>query len=691
MSSLTPPADLLPGRVLYTINAIVAVGCFVISAYSFGFAVANETTQRFRNGLLLAATVLMSVESVQVDIELFLSPIGRLSVFATFFRLLVLSSSLNIIVCAQNSADFNSTLYNDPLITSILTPVIPMMVAFYGSYVVFLPALYKANSRAKQPPPEGGFRQEQEIDMADQGQRGRPTEVAEVVQRATRSLLQVEIGVNAAAIIILLGFVAFVFLTWSPVLLKSLSTLQITLLALLECSYVYLVRLFTGARSLYDRMTIGGTGTLPRRKQDSSRNHLDLQTLSRAPTIVAPSLPIVSPTTKQPLLPFETDPGLIRRGDSHNDKALSIISAYGASSPLMSPRPAYPPMPMQQYSTATKVADSAPPGTQFRLAHNKQKLSEDLTASFAAPPTPTFVNAEYTQRNVSSGSVARNAEYTQRNASSGSVARSELDPTGSRTTLVDLGSLKRRSVSRERGRSDAELATYNADPRTVSSSSRHGRAVSAVLPDMNRTGHAGGVLLDVSGVPGPVIHGPSLQRSRSLGDGTWDSSDTLGRPLSRVQTDGVAIQYRKRSPSDSGPRPDFGTSEEIRVILDQHRRRSIAAPPRTASRGQSVEGRKGSSLPGSQNSSFGDISNAKASLYGSSQRSGEGMVLGMLPTELGNGSNYGNTRNLADLGPGTAAGAGSQQALAVNVAYLYSDALVVAPGENSRRGMLRRT
>ncbi|KAI8799428.1 hypothetical protein BJ742DRAFT_884067 [Cladochytrium replicatum] len=286
MSTTSASADLFVGRIIFSVNAVLSLCCFTIAAFSLFSALVTKSTQRTRNALLLAATFLVSAESLQLVIELFLTQDGKISIVLAYFRLFVQSWALNIIVLAQvlrlsvvasgihkrryetiaavillansiflvacrfvdftqksqRSSDFNPNTYVEPIVSSILAPVIPIIVALYGSLVVFLPALYKATT--------GDTNDDRYIDNRQQRSKD-----PEAVQRATRSLFYVEIGVNATALLILAAFMVLLFVPLSPILYKSMPTLQVTLFAFLECFYVYLVRTFTGARSLYDRIT----------------------------------------------------------------------------------------------------------------------------------------------------------------------------------------------------------------------------------------------------------------------------------------------------------------------------------------------------------------------------------------------------------------------------------------------------
>ncbi|KAI8799426.1 hypothetical protein BJ742DRAFT_134543 [Cladochytrium replicatum] len=466
-----PSPDLIAGRVVYAFNAIIAASCFIVSVTSLLSSISTRSTRMFRNALLVGVSLLMTVESTDVDIEFFLTWDGRLSLFAAYFRLLVLSCSLNIIVFAQvfrlsvvasplhrllyqsisgvvllstsvfltifrflnlseqykKEANFNPTTFKDPLLTSVITSLVPTLVAFYGSYVVFLPALYKATRYTKPPalPPKSDEDSQLESKLQSKDRdpyQHQSSEVSEVIRNATQSLLWVEIAFNGAAILIFSSFLVILFLPLGPIAFKSFSTFFISLIAFFECYFVHLVRLFTGARSLYDRLTASSTSLqLSRRKHNTfnSNNHNPFRTLRRdqvgiassdsAHEVVAessmPDSPTMKSITKSTASPsastLQARPTsafilpevsifnsvkdsllLPRGGDSHNDKALSIISQYRAPSPDTPNPPERPPPPppkpvtMQQFSTATKLTEATPRGTQFRM--HAPKLSEDI-------------------------------------------------------------------------------------------------------------------------------------------------------------------------------------------------------------------------------------------------------------------------------------------------------------------------
>ncbi|KAI8806078.1 hypothetical protein BJ742DRAFT_375687 [Cladochytrium replicatum] len=513
MAMLLPSADLIAGRVIYAFNAIIAASCFIVSVTSLLPSLSTRSTRLFRNALLVGVSLLMTVESIDVAIEFFLTWDGRLSLFAAYFRLLVLSCSLNIITFAQvfrlsvvaspfhrliyqsiagiillstsvfltifrflnlsqqyiNEQNFNPTTFKDPLLTSVITPLVPTLVAFYGSYVVFLPALYKATRYTSSPPlPPKSDGEENKLKSEHQDSpQHRSSDVSEVIRNATRSLLWVEIAFISAAILIFSAFLIILFLPLGPIAFKSFSTFLISLIAFFECFFVHLVRLFTGARSLYDRITSSSSSRQFSRQKHTtfnSTNYNPFRTLRRndsvgvassdsAHVVVAESSTPVSPTIKpvtkstsaisvssqqtRPtsafVLPEVNIFGSVkdslllpRAGDSHNDKALSIISHYRAPPPGTPILPDAPPLPppkpltMQQYSGATKLTESTPRGTQFRMHGPKLleymgKGTPDVGGSdFEVPNSRSSLLSDHRRESVSSSTLRQSLMPTNR-------------------------------------------------------------------------------------------------------------------------------------------------------------------------------------------------------------------------------------------------------------------------------------
>ncbi|KAI8803115.1 hypothetical protein BJ742DRAFT_830585 [Cladochytrium replicatum] len=279
--------DLQAGRIMYLISALIAAASLGISLYTLSSTLNDRFSKRqdtslagklFRSCVLLLAACVVSVESVAITLELWLSATGELHAWSVLLRLVALSWRLNLIALAccfrfavvitnprykmlwerisvgvlisncvvltvwrvvdflnalkkNPSLDFDA--FKEPAGSSILAGLVPFLMYIYGSAVIFLPPLL----------------------------RSRPANVQSDGQKETglKSLRVTEISFTGINLVLLTTFLAVTFIPMGPLTQKALVTLVVHVAVAFECFYVYLVRAITGARSLYDKVSGGSS------------------------------------------------------------------------------------------------------------------------------------------------------------------------------------------------------------------------------------------------------------------------------------------------------------------------------------------------------------------------------------------------------------------------------------------------